>query len=360
MKVVESDHHVLILEISCPWDAKVTRSRTEIFNLRNKKYQADFYQKTNQTTLLSRSLEERNVITGGKHWIKCLKTIIASNFRKIRLNEKREDCKIQNLLSSGSNSGQSLDEEITEEICDRNRRIILDQITEMSNSNGDICRIKMWKIKQKLCPKDSNSVPIAKRDEYGNLVSSRKQLQELYVRVYKDRLRHRTIRPEYNMLKENKEYLFNLRLKVSKMQKTSDWTKSDLHKVMKNLKVNKAADPMGLVSELFKPGVAGKDLENSVLTLCNMIKSECKIPKFMELTNITSIYKNKGSKLDLNNDRGIFTVTCLRAIVDKLIYNDYYETIDSNMSDSNVGGRHNRSIRDNNNAINNKLNVELC
>ena len=87
----------------------------------------------------------------------------------------------------------------------------------------------------------------------------------------------------------------------------------------------------------------------------------------MELTNITSIYKNKGSKLDLNNDRGIFTVTCLRAIVDKLIYNDYYETIDSNMSDSNVGGRHNRSIRNNlfivygviKNAINNKLNLDL-
>ena len=132
------------------------------------------------------------------------------------------------------------------------------------------------------------------------------------------------------------------------------------------LKVNKAADPVGLISELFKPGVAGEDLVNSMLTLCNMIKAECEIPKFVELTNITSIYKNKGSKLDLENDRGIFTVTMLRAIVDKLIYNDKYETIDRNMSDSNVGGRHNRSIRDNlfivygviNNAINNR-NLDL-
>ena len=53
--------------------------------------------------------------------------------------------------------------------------------------------------------------------------------------------------------------------------------------------------------------------------------------------------------------------------VDKIIYNDCYETIDSNMSDSNVGGRHNRSIRDNlfivygviNSVINNKTNVDL-
>ena len=85
------------------------------------------------------------------------------------------------------------------------------------------------------------------------------------------------------------------------------------------------------------------------------------------MTNVTSIYKKKGSRQDLNNDRGIFTVTVLRSIVDKLVYNDYYDTIDSNMSDSNVGGRHNRSIRDNlfivygviNNALNNGINLDL-
>ena len=127
---------------------------------------------------------------------------------------------------------------------------------------------------------------------------------------------------------------------------------------MTKFKVNKAADPIGLISELFKPGVAGTDLVNSVLTLCNMIKSECKIPKFVELTNIPSIFKN---------NRGFFSVAQLRSIVDKLIYNDCYDIIDSNMSDSNLGGRHNRSICDNlfivygviNNAINNGLNIDL-
>ena len=97
------------------------------------------------------------------------------------------------------------------------------------------------------------------------------------------------------------------------------------------------------------------------------MKNECKIPRFAEFANITSIFKKKGSKLDLNNDRGVFSVTCLRAIADKLIYNDSYETIDDHMSDSNVGGRHNRSIRDNlfivygviNNAIHNKKNIDL-
>ena len=39
-------------------------------------------------------------------------------------------------------------------------------------------------------------------------------------------------------------------------------------------------------------------------------------------------------------------MTCLRAIVDKVICNDWYKNIDENMSDSNVGGKHNRGIRD--------------
>ena len=69
----------------------------------------------------------------------------------------------------------------------------------------------------------------------------------------------------------------------------------------------------------------------------------------------------------MNNDRGIFSVINVRSIVGKLIYNDYYDIIDSNMSDSNVGGRQNRSIRDNllivygivNNAINSNIELDL-
>ena len=81
----------------------------------------------------------------------------------------------------------------------------------------------------------------------------------------------------------------------------------------------------------------------------------------------TSIYKNKGSKADLSNERGIFNVNKVRSIVDKLIYKDTYEFIDSEMSDSNVGGRRGRNVRDNlfvaysviNYATNNKLETDV-
>ena len=49
----------------------------------------------------------------------------------------------------------------------------------------------------------------------------------------------------------------------------------------------------------------------------------------------------------MNMYRGIFRTTIFRNILDRLIFNDEYDTIESNLTDSNVGGRRGRNIRDN-------------
>ena len=66
----------------------------------------------------------------------------------------------------------------------------------------------------------------------------------------------------------------------------------------------------------------------------------------MTLEDIATIFKNKGSRMDLKNDRGIFILTVLKKMLDKFTYFDNYEQIDENMSDSNVGARRNRNIKD--------------
>ena len=55
----------------------------------------------------------------------------------------------------------------------------------------------------------------------------------------------------------------------------------------------------------------------------------------------------KGNKSDFNSYRGIFRLPIFRTILDRLIYNDQYEVIDEALSDSNVGARKNRNVRDN-------------
>ena len=49
---------------------------------------------------------------------------------------------------------------------------------------------------------------------------------------------------------------------------------------------------------------------------------------------IYSIYKNKGSKDDLNNDRGIFIVNIIHGILDKLIYEDESFADDASFADT--------------------------
>ena len=45
--------------------------------------------------------------------------------------------------------------------------------------------------------------------------------------------------------------------------------------------------------------------------------------------------------------RGVVRVSVFRNILDRLIFNDEYETVEKHLTDSNVGGRRGRNIRDN-------------
>ena len=50
-------------------------------------------------------------------------------------------------------------------------------------------------------------------------------------------------------------------------------------------------------------------------------------------------------KLDLNNWRGIFVCSVLRTILMKLIYGRTYDKVVCNMTDSQIGARRNKSVR---------------
>ena len=114
----------------------------------------------------------------------------------------------------------------------------------------------------------------------------------------------------------------------------------------KTLKNGKARDEAGLIYELFKPPYAGADLYNSLTILFQMIRNNLIVPNFLQQMSITSFYKNKGLRCDLSNERGVFNVSKIRSILDRVIYSEVYPTVDSELSYSNVGGRKNRNIRD--------------
>ena len=64
-----------------------------------------------------------------------------------------------------------------------------------------------------------------------------------------------------------------------------------------------------------------------MLVLFNKIKSENHFPGFIRKADVATIYKGKGEKFNLNNDRGIFIVSIFRGLLMKMIIEIYMKLL---------------------------------
>ena len=78
----------------------------------------------------------------------------------------------------------------------------------------------------------------------------------------------------------------------------------------------------------------------------NIMKNENTIPSFLKVANITTVPKS-GSRLNPENERGIFRVSVVRSILMRMIYNNNYPDIDRNMSDCQMGARKQKGCKSN-------------
>ena len=184
-------------------------------------------------------------------------------------------------------------------------------------------------------------------DNKGNILTTNIAIENRALEVYASRIESNTIKQHLKESETLTNKLCESRLATTSKKKSPPWNMDDLKAALKDLRKDKARDALDQANELFKEDVAGDDLMLAVLKLMNMMKKRLQFPELLEQCNITSIYKNKGSHKDFNNYRGVFRVTVLRSILDRLTYNDAYSTIDENLTDGNVGARKRRNIRDN-------------
>ena len=81
----------------------------------------------------------------------------------------------------------------------------------------------MWNILKKKYPKCEIAVPIGKKDKSGNIVSNHEGLKDLYLNTYMHRLRNRPVKKEYEEMKSYKDDLFDLRLRLARLNKLLPW-----------------------------------------------------------------------------------------------------------------------------------------
>ena len=180
---------------------------------------------------------------------------------------------------------------------------------------------KFWKLKKKLCPRSADP-PSVMMDKRGNILTSTEAIQSRAVEAYNERLNNNVIKPHLSEMERNVNEMCKQRLKVTKLKKTDPWLMSDLEEAVKDLGRDKSRDAMGFANELLKEECAGTDFKLAILKLMNLIKERSEFLKAMELCNITSIYKNKGSHKDFDSYRGIFRVTVLRGLLERMVYNE--------------------------------------
>ena len=361
--IKKSDHNPVILELFLSYTVKKP-DRIETFNFRNKECLQNFFEITDKSTALTECfLKDGNIKEKAAKWYKKLRGEFHKAFRKIRhsdkkiktpVTEKLEERKIiiKRLKICPEEEKDKLKDilmDIESQLCDivaeGNRAKVVDNFKVLTDQTGLLSTQGMWGLKKKVFPKNRESLPFAKKDYDGKIITSQIMIKKLYLDTFIHRLRHRPIKPDFSYLRRLKEELCRRRLIYVEKKKTQPWSSEDLLKTLKTLKSNKSRDPLGLVNELFQPKVIGQDVFNSLLLMFNQVKDSMTIPSIMELCNIVAIYKGKGEKADLKNDRGIFIVNLFRALLMKLIYKDKYEIVDQNMSDSNVGARKRKNIR---------------
>ena len=235
--------------------------------------------------------------------------------------------------------------ELANATAEKHATMITEHFKNLSGDDGELSHTKMWKLKKKLSPQNQE-VPMAMLDQSGNLICSKSGLKDLYKTTYEDRLSHKPIKSGWEDVQYLKETLFEYRVQFSSEIKSEDWDLSKIKKICKKLKAGKARDRDDLIFEFFKPDFAGDDLMLSLTHMFNGIKSDQLVPNFLQKMAITSLYKSKGLKSDFSNQRGIFNVSKVRAILDKILYDDVYQIMDDELSCSNIGGRKGRNIRD--------------
>ena len=364
----ESDHNPMYAQFDIKYTRAQSYIRHEIFDFKNVESQNMFSHKTNNSEKL------RTCIKSGvppkeaaNKFYKTLEDVFYTAFKKIRIRRKpikgiskgeigiklsqkadlekvfkNTQCMQERVATK--HKIEMIEADIIELEASKNAKVVAEQVADLDSLGGKFCQLGMWKIKRKIFPRCGDP-PTAKKDAFGNLITAPRALKKLYLNTYKNRLEHRIILERFQDLRQLKSELWRLRFESIKNNNSKEWTLYDLDKATKTLKNNQSRDPNNMINELFKPNIAGNDLKIALVNLMNMIMRSLYIPEFMQVSNISSIFKNKGSRMELTNDRGIFLLAVLRKILDRLIYLDKYPELDKHMSDSNIGARKSKNVR---------------
>ena len=113
---------------------------------------------------------------------------------------------------------------------------------------------------------------------------------------------------------------------------------------LRKMKKKHTRDRQGMSNAMIK--MMGKDFRDSLHILINKIEENPVIPYEWNEMEILSFHKNKGSKLELENRRGIFITNTISKLFEKIRSGKINEKLNSKISEFQCGGIEARSTTD--------------
>ena len=378
---IESDHHSIILTFNLFPKTKPTK-RLSFFNFKNVEGLKHFKNATENNEVILNSFKgndtlEEQVIKFKKE----LDKIITTSFKKIRPKNKtmmKPRCSMKmrnrNLIkielkhaykTKNKDLGEiktikdelkQVEDEIKDNLLEEKVKDLKDRMSKYTDSSHDnLSLVTMWKEFSKFGRSKLNSMPSAKLDHQGNLVTDEDEIVQLLAKEIGERMRKRPIRDDLKELDALDDVLFHENIKMIEQVKTPPFMEKDLNLALQGIKTSKARDHQGLSPLLLKNRAMGNSLKSALLDLVNRIKEEKMVTKSMNKVRVTCIPK-AGSLKVLKNLRGIFNVLLLRSVLLKMIYNRNYESINNKFSRFSFGARKEKSSLNNVFIINAAIN----
>ena len=191
--------------------------------------------------------------------------------------------------------------------------------------------------------KSTNTMGTSVITEAGNEVFGEDLIKDTYMKEFTHRLRQRQISPELKNYEKRTRLLCQLYIEQAKSNMSPEYSVEELDNVVKNLKRKKSPGRDSLPPEI--PLNWGGKLKNLTLAVMNNIKNSHEIPVQWLNVLISTIYKNKGNKKILVNQRGIFLKQILSKMFERINMNRIEENV-KRIDPTQAGSRNNRSPAD--------------
>ena len=352
-----TDHCAIIVEID--WSMTMKANKIEKKVMTEKSYKE--YKRKIQEDQVHKIWQKDGTITElYEEWNDNIMKIVETCKRPPR--KKSENKTIRKLISAKRKLKKDVKKESNVESKERMRtRIILlaetilaEEQKQYSNKvsatvenlrkeGGGMNETTFWEFKKKL-ERRKEEHPHTIRNENGETVETSEEIKEAYKTFYEKLFEQK--KPTTHEEKTAEERVTSEIKKIREAAETQtplEIEKEEVEKVIKKLKNKKAKDEYGWSNVLVKKG--GEEVIVSLYMMFQRVTKNQETPEQWERMRIKSLFKNKGSRMDLKNRRGIFITNTISKIYEKVLLSKFEADLQINEFQS--GGRKKRSTVDN-------------